>query len=113
MRFTHKPISATHFQSVWAGSTLTPPTGECPTWRSPMSIRERCSRWRRYHQIVRELEAYSPGELRELGIAAADIGHVAASAVASEYPPAGSGVRTVFGQPFPDLIDAHAPQTNG
>ena len=75
-----------------------------------MSIRELFSRRRRYHQIVRELEAYSHGELTELGITAADIGRVAASAVASEYPAARSGVRTVIGRRFPDLIDASTPQ---
>jgi uncharacterized protein YjiS (DUF1127 family) len=78
-----------------------------------MSIRKLFYRWRRYQQIVRELDAYSHRELTELGIAAADISRVAASAAAGEYPTASDGEQTVVGQHFSNPFDASAPQPNG
>jgi uncharacterized protein YjiS (DUF1127 family) len=60
-------------------------------------IKEIFRRWRRYQQIVRELECYSNGELTELGIAAADIGRIAAMVASEEYPVNGrDGVRNVI-----------------
>jgi uncharacterized protein YjiS (DUF1127 family) len=45
-----------------------------------MSMKEIFRRWRRYRQMVRELESCSHGELTELGIAPTDIGRIAALA---------------------------------
>jgi uncharacterized protein YjiS (DUF1127 family) len=55
-----------------------------------MIIEEIFRRWRRYQQIVRELECYSNGELTELGIAAADISRIAAIVASEEYSVNGS-----------------------
>jgi uncharacterized protein YjiS (DUF1127 family) len=49
-----------------------------------MSIKEIFRRWRRYRQIVRELECYSHQELTELGIAPADIGRIAEMTASQE-----------------------------
>jgi len=45
-----------------------------------MEIRDRIRRWRRYRNMVRELESYTPAELIELGIARPDIARIARAA---------------------------------
>lgn len=53
-----------------------------------MSIGKRYRRWRRYRAMVRELQGYSPVELKDLGISRVDIDRVAFDAVYRYRPDA-------------------------